>query len=315
MAKQYVGVDVGGSSIKMGLYDNNEDRFIKKWNITTDISNDGVNIIPDIVNSIKSVCLEHGTSISDIGGIGVGVPGPVNQEGLILRCANLGWGVFSAADEFKKIIDIDNILVGNDANVAALGEMWKGGGRGCKDVVMVTLGTGIGGGIIINGNIYAGNNGAAGEIGHMVVEPDETEACGCGKFGCLEQYASAKGIVRLAERTVKETRFNTSLVSGNMTAKDIVDAAKEGDDFAVWIVDEFARYLGMSLANVAQTLNPEVFVIGGGVSKGGKIIIDSIQKYYERYTMYAVRNTEFRLAKLGSEAGIYGCIKMVLGTE
>lgn len=312
MEKRYVGVDIGGTTVKMGLYNITEDDFNYLWEIPTNVKNNGQSILPEIVKSITSVCSDWGTGITELSGIGIGVPGPVNREGLLLRCANLGWGVFSVADEIKKLTGLHNIKVENDANVAALGEMWKGGGRGYTDMILVTLGTGIGGAIIINGSIYSGNNGAAGEIGHMTISQDEKEMCGCGNYGCLEQYASATGIVRIAERALKETRLNTPLVSGQFTTREIVEAAKNGDDFSLMVIDEFARYLGVALSNVANVINPQAFIIGGGVSKGGSIIIDNVRKYFKKYSMYALKDTDFRLAELGNKAGIYGCVKMAV---
>lgn len=311
MGKCYVGVDIGGTSVKLGLYDDNVDDFIKRWSIPTNVQNHGESILPDIVESITSECCKHDIDIKNLSGIGIGVPGPVNSDGILLKCANLGWGVFSVADEMKKLTGLDNIKVENDANVAALGEMWKGGGRGFTDMVFVTLGTGIGGALILHGKIFSGYNGAAGEIGHATVELDEEEICGCGNYGCLEQYASATGIARLAKRAMRKKICDVPFDPDNFTAKDIVESAKKGNSFSQGIVDEFARYLGTALSNVANVVDPQAFVIGGGVSKGGNIIIESVQRYYKKYSMYALKNTEFKLAELGNEAGIFGCVKLV----
>ena len=197
-----------------------------------------------------------------------------------------------------------------DANIAAFGEMWKGGGRGFDSIVMVTLGTGVGGGVILGGKILTGAKGAAGEIGHMTVEYDEEETCNCGTKGCLEQYASATGIVRLAKKQMVETSSLAKI--DNLTAKDVFDEAKAGDAYALQIVDRFARYLGVALGNVAQIIDPEAFVIGGGVARAGSIITESIEKYYNDSVMFALRGKQFNLAELGNDAGIYGAVRMVL---
>ena len=191
--------------------------------------------------------------------------------------------------------------------------MWQGGARGCKDVVMVTLGTGVGGGIIVDGKIVAGFNGAGGEIGHITVNNDEIEPCNCGQYGCLEQYASATGIVRMAKRKLAKTNDESALRSyTELTAKDIFDEAKAGDEVAVGLVDELGEILGGALSNLACVVNPEIIVIGGGVSKAGQILIDVIQKHYIETSFHACRNTRFELATLGNDAGIYGCVKMVV---
>ena len=304
---RYVGVDVGGTTIKLGYFEGEQgdETLREKWEIPTDTSNKGSNIQRDIVQSIEMKCRNIGIGSCDLSGIGVGVPGPVTSDGTVLKCANLGWGIIQLSKELRKLIPIENIIISNDANVAALGEMWKGGGQGFSNLVMVTLGTGIGGGIILDGKIHAGSNGAGGEIGHITVCLDEEEACGCGNYGCIEQYASASGIVRLARRSRADVGTFTN-------AKAIFDAAKSGDIFANTVVDEFARYLGIALSNVANVVDPQAFVIGGGVSKAGTIITERVQEYYKKYSMYALKNAEFHLAQLGNDAGIYGCVKMAV---
>ena len=205
------------------------------------------------------------------------------------------------------------VKVGNDANVAALGEMWKGGAMGCSDVIMVTLGTGVGGGIIVDGHVVAGFNGAGGEIGHITVNNDEIEPCNCGQYGCLEQYASATGIVRMAKRKLAKSSEETVLRNyTDLTAKDIFDEAKAGDTVALTLVDDLGEILGSTLSNMACVVNPEVIVIGGGVSKAGQILIDTIQKHFVETSFHACRDTRFELASLGNDAGMYGCMSMVL---
>ena len=306
MATYYIGVDVGGTTIKMGLFSDTGE-LLEKWEIPTRLDNHGENILPDVVESMEQKRAERGGNIR---GISEGIPGPVTDDGVVLKCANLGWDVFSVKNTLAGLTGVGNVKVGNDANIAALGEMWKGGGRGYDSIVMVTLGTGVGGGIIHKGKILTGSRGAGGEIGHMKVEMEETETCGCGCHGCLEQYASATGVVRLAKKYMRED----SCLAGKkqITAKMVFDGAKAGDEYCLEIVEKFGRYLGVALSNVAHVADPEAFVIGGGVSKAGQIILDVVQKYYDENSMYALKNKDFHLAELGNDAGIYGAVRMVL---
>ena len=311
MANYFIGVDVGGTTVKLGLF-SEEGELLEKWEIPTRTEEAGKNILPDIVESIENKRQEKDGHIS---GIGMGVPGPVTDDGVVLKCANLGWGVFSAQNELSTLTGVGNVRIANDANIAALGEMWKGGGRGFDSIVMVTLGTGVGGGIIVRGKILTGSMGAGGEIGHMKVNPDETESCNCGGKGCLEQYTSATGVVRIAMKHLHPgvSRLQDSCLEGiKVTAKAIFDGAKEGDSYCKEVVEEFGRRLGYGLANVAQAVDPEAFVIGGGVSRAGEIILDATKRYYNDHVMFALQNKEFRLAELGNDAGIYGAVKMVL---
>ena len=246
-------------------------------------------------------------------GVGIGVPGPVLANGVVNGCVNLGWGVFNVAEELSGLLGGIPVVAANDANVAALGEQWKGGGEGHQNVVMVTLGTGVGGGIIVGGRILAGGHGAAGEIGHIQMRKDETAVCGCGKKGCLEQYASATGIVRMAHLALKEERKLPSLLDGKeITSKEIFDAAKAGDDAALGLVDTLGEMLGTALAHITAVVDPDVIVIGGGVSKAGQILIDAITKHYRTAAFHACRDTEFKLAVLGNDAGMYGAVRTVL---
>ena len=311
MKKYGFGVDIGGTTIKMGFFETNG-KLIDKWEIKTDTTNNGENILSDVAKAIDNKLAQEAISKDQIQGIGIGVPGPVRESNVVNRCVNLGWGVVNVAEELSSLTGLD-VKVGNDANVAALGEMWQGGAKGCKDVVMVTLGTGVGGGIIVDGKIVAGFNGAGGEIGHITVNPDEIEACNCGKYGCLEQYTSATGIVRMAKRKMAKSAEETSLRKlENITAKDIFDAAKEGDELAKELVDELGEILGSALSNIACVVNPETIVIGGGVSKAGAILIDTIQEHFRENAFFACRETRFELATLGNDAGIYGCAALVI---
>ena len=305
MAQYYVGVDVGGTTVKMGMFSDTGE-LLDKWEIPTRRKNNGKYILSDIVDSIEE---KRETFEGNIKGIGVGIPGPVTADGTVLKCANLGWDVFSVSNKLASLTGVGNVKVGNDANVAALGEMWKGGGRGYDSIVMVTLGTGVGGGVILQGKILTGCKGAGGEIGHMKVNMDETRVCGCGNKGCLEQYASATGIVNMAKENVPEGSY---LADKKVTAKAVFDGAKEGDAYCMEVVEKFGRYVGVALSNVAQVVDPEAFVIGGGVSAAGQILLDVVEKYYNENSMFALKNKSFHLAELGNDAGIYGAVRMVL---
>ena len=311
MKKYGFGVDIGGTTIKMGFFET-DGKLLDKWEIKTNTENKGENILSDIAKAVDNKLAQEGISKDDVQGIGVGVPGPVNSKGVVNRCVNLGWGVLDVAAELSSLTSLE-VKAGNDANVAALGEMWKGGAEGSSDVIMVTLGTGVGGGIIVDGKIVAGSNGAGGEIGHVTVNKDEIEACNCGQYGCLEQYASATGIVRMAKRKLAKTDDATTLRNTeDLTAKLIFDEAKAGDAVAMGLVDELGEILGSALSNIACVSNPEVIVIGGGVSKAGDILIDTIKKHFVESCFHVCRDTRFELASLGNDAGIYGCMKLML---
>ena len=313
MTKYIYGIDIGGTTVKMGLFDEKGD-MLEKWEIVTRKENNGENILPDIVKSIKEKNTEKSIETDDILGIGMGVPGPITEDGRVLKCANLGWGIFSVADEMSKLTGVEKVKVGNDANVAALGEQWRGGGRGFDNIVMVTLGTGVGGGVILEGKILTGHNGAAGEIGHMHVEDGEELNCNCGGCGCLEQYASATGVVRLANRYIAKNSESTKMTEfgEDITAKDVFDLAKEGDKGAVAVVEQMSTYLGKAMASIATVVNPQAFIIGGGVSKAGQYLIDAIADVYVKYAFPACREAKIALAELGNDAGIYGAAALIV---
>lgn len=311
MKKYAFGVDVGGTTCKIGFFETNG-TLLDKWEIKTNTANNGESILSDVAHAVDNKLAQEGISKDDVQGIGLGVPGPVNSNGVVSGCVNLGWGVLNVEEELGKLTGL-KIKAGNDANVAALGEMWQGGGKGHQDVVMVTLGTGVGGGVIVNGKMVAGFHGAGGEIGHITVSDDEIEACNCGSYGCLEQYTSATGIVRVTKRKLAKSNEETTLRKyENLTAKDVFDEAKAGDAVALDLVDEVCGILGKALSNIACVVDPEVIVIGGGVSKAGDILIDTIQKYFVETAFHACRETVFSLAGLGNDAGMYGCVKMLL---
>lgn len=310
MKKYCFGIDVGGTTVKMGLF-TTEGELLDKWEIPTRKEDGGAYILNDVAASVEAKLAEKNIAKEDVAGAGIGVPGPTLDTGYVSICVNLGWKDKNPANELSELLSIP-VKAGNDANVAALGEMWKGGGEGYLDVVLLTLGTGVGGGIIIDGHAVVGAHGAGGEIGHITVRDDETEACGCGRKGCLEQYASATGLVRLAKRYFEKNTKNSILTGKEITAKEVFDAAKAGDAAALEITEEFGAYLGQALVNLAATVDPAVFVIGGGVSKAGDILLETVRKYFYDHAFYGNQKTKITLATLGNDAGIYGAAKQVL---
>lgn len=310
MKKYCFGIDIGGTTVKCGLFDV-KGNVLEKWEIVTRTENNGINILPDVADAVSKKIVEKQLHREEIAGIGVGVPGPVNEDGEVMCAVNLHWGFVALAEQLQKLTGLE-VKAGNDANVAALGEMWQGGGAGYRNVVMATLGTGVGGGIIINGQMVTGAHGAGGEIGHIHVTDDLTDPCNCGNCGCLEQVASATGIVRLAHEELAKSADASVLREGEVSAKTVFDAVKAGDELAMRIAERFGKYLGTALAVIAGVVDPEVFVIGGGVSKAGPVLLDYIQKYYKEYAFSACKNAAFALAELGNDAGIYGAARLVL---
>ena len=308
MKKYVFGVDIGGTTVKLGLFDV-EGNVLDKWEIPTRTENGGEKILPDIADSIREKMKQIDKDF--VAGVGVGAPGPVDGKGIVHRAVNLGWGTFSIKDTLEDLLNMP-VMAGNDANVAALGEMWMGGGQGYRDLVVVTLGTGVVGGIIIDGKMLTGATGAGGEIGHIHVNDEEEEICGCGNKGCLEQYSSATGITRLANQLLASSDKDSVLRGGEVSAKTVFDAVKERDPLAVEVAEKFGKYLGDGLASIACVVNPEAIVIGGGVSKAGEILIDFIRPHYEKNVFHGSRQVKFSLATLGNDAGIYGAAKLVL---
>jgi glucokinase len=310
MKKYVFGVDVGGTTVKMGLF-NVAGEVLEKWEIKTRTENGGEAIIPDIAAAANGKLEEKGIAKEEVAGIGIGIPGPINEEGVVPHTANLGWGYKEVTRELEELTGLP-CKGGNDANVAALGEAWKGGAAGYSNVVMVTLGTGVGGGIIIGEKIITGSNGAGGEIGHLHVDDNIQGHCGCGNQGCLEQVASATGITNLANQALAASDKPSVLRGGEVSAKTVFDAVKEGDELAKEVAERFGKYLGTALASITAIVDPQAIVIGGGVSKAGPIILEYIEKYYQKYCFKSCRDVKFALATLGNDAGIYGCAKMVL---
>ncbi|KQL53543.1 glucokinase [Heyndrickxia shackletonii] len=310
--KWIVGVDLGGTSVKLAFIQE-DGEILHKWEIPTDKSEQGKNILPDIADSIQRKMVELGETKERLIGIGMGAPGAVDKEkGIIYEAVNLGWP--KNYPIVKLLSDLSGLPVeiDNDANCAALGEMWKGAGNGAKNIACVTLGTGVGGGIIVNGDIVQGVKGAAGEIGHITIIPEGGAPCNCGKTGCLETVASATGIVRVAKDTIIQYEGESSLKDlyiskGSIEAKDVFDCMNQGDTLSASIIEQIMLHLGLVLANIGNVLNPEKIVIGGGVSKAGDLLLNPLQKYFNQFAYSAVSaSTELAIATLGNDAGILG---------
>lgn len=299
------GVDLGGTTVKLAFLDT-QGNMLDKWEIPTDKTDGGNRILPDIAAAVNGYIEEKKISRESLVGVGIGVPGPVRPDGTVGGCVNLGWGEKTVAQELSQLTGLP-VKAGNDATVAALGECWKGAGAGYQNMIFATLGTGVGGGIVVGGNVLHGAHGAAGEIGHVTVERNETECCGCGRKGCIEQYGSATGIVRLAKKA--------SVLPGkeDLTCKDVFDAAAQGDEAAKAVLEQVYGYLGEFFANLSCVTDPEVIVLGGGVSKAGKALLDGVEKAYQARCFSGVREVRFALATLGNDAGAYGAFKLVLG--
>ena len=314
--KEYAfGIDLGGTTAKVGLFTTTGD-LLEKWEVPTDTSNAGEHILENLAAAILGKMAEKGLTAEQVEGVGIGVPGPILDSRIVpIVCANLGgWGKRNVSEELGGLLGGLKVLVGNDANVAALGEIWMGAAKGCSSAVMVTLGTGVGGGVIVNGKVIDGVHGAGGEIGHITVNRHETATCGCGKHGCLEQYSSATGVVRCMKKLLDENPETPCVLRGtDFAAKDVFDAARNGDALAAREVDEMTDTLAVALASISATTDPEMFMIGGGVARAGDVLFDPLKKHYQAYAFRSCRETPIKQATLGNDAGIYGAVRLIVG--
>ncbi len=314
--KEYAfGIDLGGTTAKVGLF-TTAGELLEKWEVPTDTSHSGEHILANLAAAVRGKMEEKSLSAQQVEGVGVGVPGPVLDSRIVpIVCANLGgWGNRNVAEDLSALLDGLPVLVGNDANVAALGEIWMGAARGCRNAVMVTLGTGVGGGVIVNGKVIDGVHGAGGEIGHITVDPHETAVCGCGKRGCLEQYSSATGVVRCMKKLLEEDPDTPCVLRGtDFAAKDVFDAARSGDVLAAREVDQMTATLGMALANIAAVVDPEMFLVGGGVARAGAVLFDPLVAHYRDTAFRSCRDIPIKAASLGNDAGIYGAVRLIVG--
>ena len=314
--KEYAfGIDLGGTTAKIGLF-TTSGALLEKWEVATDTSNAGEHILENLAAAVLGKMKEQSIQPEQVEGVGIGVPGPVLDSSIVpIVCANLGgWGERNVSAQLSGLLDGLKVLVGNDANVAALGEIWMGAAKGAKNAVMVTLGTGVGGGVVVNGKVIDGVHGAGGEIGHITVNRHETAVCGCGKRGCLEQYSSATGVVRCMKKLLDENPDTPCVLRGTeFAAKDVFDAARNGDALAAREVDEMSDTLGMALANIASTVDPEAFLVGGGVARAGYVLFAPLNKHFQEYAFKSCRETPIKQASLGNDAGIYGAVRLIVG--
>ena len=314
--KEYAfGIDLGGTTAKFGLF-TTSGALLEKWEVATDTSNAGEHILENLAAAVLGKMKEQSIQPEQVEGVGIGVPGPVLDSSIVpIVCANLGgWGERNVSAQLSGLLDGLKVLVGNDANVAALGEIWMGAAKGAKNAVMVTLGTGVGGGVVVNGKVIDGVHGAGGEIGHITVNRHETAVCGCGKRGCLEQYSSAPGVVRCMKKLLDENPDTPCVLRGTeFAAKDVFDAARNGDALAAREVDEMSDTLGMALANIASTVDPEAFLVGGGVARAGDVLFAPLNKHFQEYAFKSCRETPIKQASLGNDAGIYGAVRLIVG--
>ena len=314
--KEYAfGIDLGGTTAKIGLF-TTSGALLEKWEVVTDTSNAGEHILENLAAAVLGKMKEQSIQPEQVEGVGIGVPGPVLDSSIVpIVCANLGgWGERNVSAQLSGLLDGLKVLVGNDANVAALGEIWMGAAKGAKNAVMVTLGTGVGGGVVVNGKVIDGVHGAGGEIGHITVNRHETAVCGCGKRGCLEQYSSATGVVRCMKKLLDENPDTPCVLRGTeFAAKDVFDAARNGDALAAREVDEMSDTLGMALANIASTVDPEAFLVGGGVARAGDVLFAPLNKHFQEYAFKSCRETPIKQASLGNDAGIYGAVRLIVG--
>ena len=314
--KEYAfGIDLGGTTAKIGLF-TTSGALLEKWEVATDTSHAGEHILENLAAAVLGKMKEKSIQPEQVEGVGIGVPGPVLDSSIVpIVCANLGgWGERNVSAQLSGLLDGLKVLVGNDANVAALGEIWMGAAKGAKNAVMVTLGTGVGGGVVVNGKVVDGVHGAGGEIGHITVNRHETAVCGCGKRGCLEQYSSATGVVRCMKKLLDENPDTPCVLRGTeFAAKDVFDAARNGDALAAREVDEMSDTLGMALANIASTVDPEAFLVGGGVARAGDVLFAPLNKHFQEYAFKSCRETPIKQASLGNDAGIYGAVRLIVG--
>ena len=314
--KEYAfGIDLGGTTAKVGLF-TTAGALLEKWEVPTDSSEKGIRILPNLAAAILGKMEEKGLTPDQVEGVGIGVPGPVQKSSVVpIVCANLGgWGQQDVAANLSGLLNGMKVLVGNDANVAALGEIWMGAAKGCRSAVMVTLGTGVGGGVVVDGKVVEGAHGAGGEIGHITVNRHETACCGCGKRGCLEQYSSATGVVRCMKLLLEENPNTPCILRGtDFAAKDVFDAARAGDPLAAKEVDQMTDLLGLALASIASTTDPEVFLVGGGVSRAGDVLFQPLAAHYKEYAFKSCREIPIKQASLGNDAGIYGAVRLIVG--
>lgn len=308
--KVIFGVDVGGTSIKIGLL-NEDKKLLLTESIKTNKKLNGKYVIDEIVLKIKEIMESKSLKETDLVGIGFGVPGPV-VDNFIIWCPNIGWRNLYFEEEFLKVLGFPTkIKVTNDATAAAYGEFAHL--KAEKNLAFITLGTGVGGGVVIDGKIVEGVNGSAGEFGHLQVVYENPTKCPCGLNGCLETVASIRGMKLVAEKVVDETIMPTKLTKEDLNPRTIFYWAKKEDLVALEVIDRVGDYIARAIAKIAVSVDPEVVVIGGGIANAGNIIIKAVKKHYKKYSYFGTKKIKIRLAKLKNNAGIYGAAELIFG--
>ena len=308
----YIGIDVGGTSVKEGLFDE-DGNLLAKASVPTPPIVDAAGFAA-VTEAIDQVVAKAQIPRAFVAGIGLAVPCPIPAAGDAKVKANISINLPELKIAIQEHCPDAVVKYENDANAAAMGEAWLGSAKGVQNVVMVTIGTGVGGGVIVNGKVIDGAHGAGGEIGHITVNRHETATCGCGKHGCLEQYSSATGVVRCMKKLLDENPDADCVLRGkDFEAKDVFDAARSGDALAAREVDEMTDTLGMALASIASTTDPEMFLIGGGVARAGDVLFDPLVEHFKTYAFKSCRETPIKAASLGNDAGIYGAVRLIVG--
>lgn len=302
------GVDILGTHIKFGFFDETG-KLLDKWQTAVPGYKDSTQIIPSIAEEVERYLSRRGIFEDDVIGIGVGIPGPVSSTGVVNKCVNLSWGVFNIDRALSGLTGL-YVKSSNTANLSALGESWHG--HGSRNMVYMAMNTGLGGGIVCEGALVNGASGGAGEIGHIIVNKNEPEACSCGKYGCVEQYCSPKGIVRVARRMLNDTRTPSVLRNRRIfDYRDVLNAAASGDKVAKEVMEKVYDYTGQALAAVCCVTNPDTIVLGGEFCAIGQSAMDSISRAFRRYVFHANENVRFHFATLGQDDALYGAFRLV----
>ncbi|MFA5470774.1 MAG: ROK family protein [Acholeplasmataceae bacterium] len=315
MSKYVYGIDVGGTSIKIGLFDFNTTKLINSFEVKTPNKDDGKVIFETIYKNILDNNHNQEIELSSILGVGIDVPCPV-KNGYVESCANLHIANINLIDEMKKYLPGNMVVtIANDATIAAYGEN-ASLDKPYNNAVLITLGTGVGGGVILDGKIVEGSTGFAGEIGHIKVYDESDKVCGCGSKGCLEQICGTEGILDYTKKLLISQ--SSMLDTNNLSVKSIFDAAKVGDEVALETIHRVAKYIGIASSIISMVIEPDIFIIGGGVSKAGDFLLELIQKYYKENARFSTGKIPFKLAQTGNDAGMIGSallVKSLIATE
>lgn len=308
------GVDIGGERIRLS-YLEETGKLLSKWTVETPKGQGTNRVLSAVAEQIEAYMSENGIFEDDVAGIGVGIPGPVNSSGTVNKCVNLGWGMFNIDRALSGLTGL-NVVATNIANAAALGECWLGSGRGCNNLFYVAVNTGVGGALIANGHLIAGAHGGGGEIGHMIINRQETESCTCGSKGCVEQYCSPFGIVRVARRHLSSCHTPSVLRHRrDLTHEDVFTAAAKGDKAAKEILEKVYTYAGEMIANVCAVTNPDTVVLGGQLVRYGRTVAEGISRQFQKFVFHANREVRFEMAALGEDAALYGAARLALDRE